>query len=294
MTISSLSSGNIVTPNHYNGRAYPVTKVTIHEMAAVWTAQRCGEFFRDSTRNASSNYGIGNDGDIKCYVDEDNAAWTSANWDNDNRAITIEVSNCVMGGDWPISNAAYDSLVKLCADICTRYGIEPRYTGSPYASFTEHKMFANTACPGPYIHNLLASGKLIEDVKNAMAGQWIKDDKGWWYRRTDGSWPKSQWEQIKGKWYYFGEDGYMKTGWVFHKGYWFYLDETDGYMHTGWVKWKDKKGVENWYYLDDNGAMYKSIFLSINGKWYAFDEGGRMVEKAEELKVGKDGDITIT
>ena len=294
MTISSLASGAIYTPNHYNGRAYPVTRVTIHEMAAVWTAQRCGEFFRDSTRNASSNYGIGNDGTIMCYVDEDNAAWTSADWDNDNRAITIEVSNSQMGGDWPISDAAYDSLIKLCADICNRYGIIPVYNGQKWASFTEHKMFANTACPGPYIHNLLANQKIIMDVRNAMAGQWIKDDKGWWYKRTDGSWPKSQWELIKSKWYYFGDDGYMKTGWVFHKGYWFYLDEADGFMHTGWVKWKNKKDQENWYYLDDNGAMYADTFLKISGKWYAFDKGGRMAENISELHISKNGDISIS
>lgn len=168
MTVSSLSKGSILTPNHYDGRAFKITRVTIHEMAAVWTAQRCGEWFRDGTRNASSNYGIGNDGTIMCYVEEQNAAWTSANWDNDNRAITIEVSNSLMGGDWPISDAAYRSLVALCADICERYKIVPVYNGTPNASFTEHKMFAATACPGPYIHDLLASGKLIRDITAKM------------------------------------------------------------------------------------------------------------------------------
>lgn len=170
MTVSKLSKGSIFSPNHYIGRSFKVTRVTIHEMAAVWTADRCGEWFKYGTSSASSNYGIGNDGKIMCYVEEQNAAWTSANWDNDNRAITIEVSNSYMGGDWPISGAAYKSLVALCADICTRYGIVPNYNGTPNASFTEHKMFAPTACPGPYIHNLLASGKLIRDIRNAMNG----------------------------------------------------------------------------------------------------------------------------
>lgn len=293
MTISSLSSGSILSPNHYQGRAYPITKITIHEMAAVWTARRCGEFFRDSTRNASSNYGIGNDGDIMCYVDEDNAAWTSSNWENDNRAITIETSNSIMGEDWPISDKAYNSLVKLCADICLRYNIIPEYDGTPNASFTEHKMFANTACPGPYIHNLLASGKLIEDIRSAMSGQWIKDDKGWTYKKPDGSMPKSQWELIKGKWYYFGSDGYMKTGWLSYKGCWYFLDIPNGHMHSGWIKWKNKKEEENWYYLDNSGVMQSDKFLKINGRWYAFDKGGRMVEKLEELFI-KEGSITIT
>ena len=170
VTVSKLSAKSILSPNHYAGRQYKVTRVTIHEMAAVWSAQRCGEWFAYQTRNASSNYGIGNDGTIMCYVEEQNAAWTSANYDNDNRAITIEVSNSLAGGDWPISDAAYRSLVALCADICTRYGIVPNYNGTPNASFTEHKMFSATACPGPYIHNLLASGKIIRDIRNKMAG----------------------------------------------------------------------------------------------------------------------------
>ena len=176
MTVSRLSKGSILSPNHYDGRAFRVTRVTIHEMAAVWTAERCGEWFKWGTSNASSNYGIGNDGTIMCYVEEQNAAWTSANWNNDNRAITIEVSNSYMGGDWPISDAAYRSLVALCADICNRYGIVPYYDGTPNASFTEHKMFAPTACPGPYIHNLLSSGKIIRDIKNAMEGDEVTEN----------------------------------------------------------------------------------------------------------------------
>lgn len=169
-SVSPLSKGSILTGNHYSGRAYPITRITIHEMAAVWSADRCGEWFKYQTGNASSNYGIGNDGKIMCYVEEQNAAWTSANWDNDNRAITIEVSNSFMGGDWPISDAAYKSLVALCADLHQHYGVPIVYKGYPADGHTEHKMFAQTACPGPYIHNLLANGKLIRDIRNAMNG----------------------------------------------------------------------------------------------------------------------------
>lgn len=170
MTVSKLSKGTILSPNCYAGRAFKVSRITIHEMAAVWSAERCGEWFRYGTRNASSNYGIGNDGTIMCYVDEDDAAWTSANWDNDNRAITIEVSNSYAGGDWPISEAAYKSLVALCADLHERYGIPVQYKGYPADGHTEHKMFAATACPGPYIHRLLTSGRLLADIRAAMNG----------------------------------------------------------------------------------------------------------------------------
>ena len=99
---------------------------------------------------------------------EKDRAWTSGSGSNDASHVTIEVSNSKVGGDWPISDKAYASLVKLCADICKRNGIPQLvYTGDKNGSLTEHKMFQATACPGPYLHNLIASGKLSQDV-NAL------------------------------------------------------------------------------------------------------------------------------
>ena len=57
------------------------------------------------------------------------------------------------------------------------------------------------------------------------AGNWILDSKGWWYKRTDGTYPKSEWLEDKGKWYFFDQEGYMKKGWVFWKEKWYYLGE---------------------------------------------------------------------
>ena len=171
MTISKLATLEIPSPNRYWGRAYKVTRVTIHHMAVCWSAEQCGESFSYSERQASSNYGIGYDGEIACYVDENDAAWTSSSYDNDNRAITIECSNSAEGawdGTWAISQATWDSMIALCADICTRYGIEPSYTGDTRGSFTEHMMFAATGCPGPYIHDRM--DEIVRQVKEKMAG----------------------------------------------------------------------------------------------------------------------------
>ena len=41
----------------------------------------------------------------------------------------------------------------------------------------------------------------------ALAGQWIKDNKGWWYKYNKGWWPAAKWQEIDGKWYYFYADG---------------------------------------------------------------------------------------
>ena len=57
------------------------------------SAERIGEIFKPTSRQASSNYGIGYDGRIGLYVDEADRSWCSSSAANDNRAITIEVAS---------------------------------------------------------------------------------------------------------------------------------------------------------------------------------------------------------
>lgn len=171
MANSSLATYRKATANHSGRRIKKITKITPHEMAAVWTGKRCADYFYDcgiNGRQASSNYCIGNGGDIAVSVDEDNRAWTSSSEVNDQAAVTIEVSNSVCGGDWPVSPSAYNALVKLAADICKRHGIKLAYNGGPSGTLTMHKMFASTACPGPYLEHKITSGDFARDVAAAM------------------------------------------------------------------------------------------------------------------------------
>lgn len=157
-------------PTNYTvGRAgYTVSKITPHHMAGVLTAAQCGKIFQSESRNASSNYGIGNDGTIALYVDEDNRAWTSSSKSNDCQAITIEVSNSATGGNYPISEAAWNSLVNLCVDICKRYNFKLLYDGTPNGSLTKHNMFANTNCPGNYLESKFP--ELADTVNSILDG----------------------------------------------------------------------------------------------------------------------------
>lgn len=168
MANSNLATYRNPTRNHSGGRTQKISKITPHEMAAIWSGRQCADYFARTTRQASSNYCIGNGGDIAISVDEGNRAWTSSSEYNDQRAVTIEVSNSVCGGDWPVSPAAYNALVHLCADICKRNGINPAYNGAASGSITMHKMFAATACPGPYLSHKITSGDLARDIKAAM------------------------------------------------------------------------------------------------------------------------------
>ncbi|MDO6629414.1 binary toxin-like calcium binding domain-containing protein [Bacillus thuringiensis] len=85
------------------------------------------------------------------------------------------------------------------------------------------------------------------------------------------------WRDIKGKTYYF-ESGIVVTGWKTLEGRTFYLDTGTGEMLTGFQQ------INNyWYFLvteDQNGKkkgqrLENGRFL-IQGKYYFFDEEGRM------------------
>lgn len=160
--------------------------------------------------------------------------------------------------------------------------------------------------PYYYIYRLTNSNAQPEAPKKG----WQKDDKGYWYARANGSYPKGQFEYIDenkswfyfdesgymysdrwlkhtdGHWYHFDKDGYMATSWKKINGKWYYFNR-DGAMHTGWVKWYEK-----WYYLDsEDGDMKSSTFIPYNGGYYLLLPDGRMADK-ESFTVEPDGLIT--
>ena len=124
------------------------------------------------------------------------------------------------------------------------------------------------------------SGQVLGVDRSLSGGQWIQDEKGWWYKRADGSYPKNSWgyEAYNGKsyWYYFLDSGYMATGWVEVNGSKYYLfpnsDGWKGRMLTGW-QWIDG----NCYYLDaqgqNEGALYRNsttpdgFTVDLEGRW---------------------------
>ena len=124
------------------------------------------------------------------------------------------------------------------------------------------------------------SGQVLGVDRSLSGGQWIQDEKGWWYKRPDGSYPKNSWgyEAYNGKshWYYFLDSGYMATGWVEVNGSKYYLfpnsDGWKGRMLTGW-QWIDG----NCYYLDtqgqNEGALYRNtttpdgFTVDSEGRW---------------------------
>lgn len=157
-----------------------------------------------------------------------------------------------------------------------------------------------------YIYRLTNPNAQPEEAKKG----WQSDDKGDWYARANGTYPKSEFEYIEEnkswfyfdsegycvksdwvlhtdkKWYWFDKDGYMATSWKKIDGKWYYFNR-DGSMQTGWVKYYDK-----WYYLDgQNGDMKSDCFVKYNNGWYLLLPDGRMADK-EAFNVEPDGLIT--
>ena len=168
MSNSSLVNYTQFSPNCSKPRNHSIDKITIHHMAGNLTVEQCGGVFAPSSREASANYGIGTDGRVGLYVDEANRSWCSSNSANDNRAVTNEVANDEVGGDWHVSDTALAKLITLCSDICKRNDIAKlNYTGDKSGNLTMHKWFAATACPGPYLESKFP---YIAEQVNALLG----------------------------------------------------------------------------------------------------------------------------
>lgn len=176
MAISKLATYTKLSPNYTKMTNKKNKKITIHHMAGNLSIESCGNVFASKSRKASSNYGIGSDGRIGCYVDEDNRSWCSSSSANDSQAITIEVANCGGAPNWPVSDKAYDALLDLCEDICRRNGIkELVFTGDATGNLTQHNYFANTNCPGPYLKARFQA--IADEVNKRLKNDGAADDK---------------------------------------------------------------------------------------------------------------------
>ena len=163
----------------YGRSGYTLRKITIHHMAGVMSAEQCGNLWQNPSRETSSNYGIGVDGEIMCYVDENNTSWCDSNWVSNSTSVTIENSNDSTGGEWHVGDKTLDSLIKLCADISIRNNLGLLVVGD---NLTWHSMYAATTCPGDYLRSKMdyiasEANKIISGGKHIIAedGLWGRD-----------------------------------------------------------------------------------------------------------------------
>lgn len=151
-----------------------IDTITIHCYVGQVTAKQGVDRFYNTDRDCSVQYVVGTDGSIGQSVEEEYRAWTSggadkngnpirvngiSGADNDHRAVTIEVASDTTA-PYAVTDAAYEALIVLCADICKRNGIESlKWEGDKTLvgdvsrqNMTVHRWFARKACPGDYLY----------------------------------------------------------------------------------------------------------------------------------------------
>ena len=151
MSKSSLTQ--IIVPadegNYTKGRdGRSIEAITIHHMAGRLTAKQCGRIFQAKGRYGSSHYGVGYDGSIANYVDEEDTAWTNSNWDSNCKSVTIEISD--NDNSWYVNDITLNAVIKLVADIAKRRNLGILVPGK---NLTWHSMFTSTTCPGDYLRS---------------------------------------------------------------------------------------------------------------------------------------------
>lgn len=143
-----------------------IIKIIPHHMAGnLSVAQFTG--IMNSSRSMSPTVSVHSDGTVFSWVPEELRPWTTGGvWDCE--ALTLEIAND--GGastDWHISDVAYNTAVKVMAEWCKRYKIDPKYSYRG-PGINMHKDWSSTACPGGYLEKKIKSGQLERDIKRAM------------------------------------------------------------------------------------------------------------------------------
>ena len=179
-TNSPLVSYTKLSPNHSGQRTHSIDRITPHCVVGQCSVETLGNVFLPTSRQASSNYGIGVDGRVGMYVEEKNRSWCSSSAANDQRAITIE---CASDNTEPYAfkDVVYQRLIELCTDICKRNGKTKllwlgdktqtlNYDPEPDEMvLTVHRWFANKSCPGNWMYARM--GDLASKVTAALGGE---------------------------------------------------------------------------------------------------------------------------
>ncbi len=160
-TNSPLVTYRNITRHKEESRNHAIDTITIHCMAAQWTARECCDYFAATERRCSSNYAVGRDGSVGMSVEEKDRSYCSSNAENDHRAVTIEVASDTTA-PYAVSDRAYEALITLLVDICRRNGIARLLWQEDKAligqvdkqNMTVHRWFSEKDCPGKYLYEL--------------------------------------------------------------------------------------------------------------------------------------------
>src|SRR5260221_5575568 len=117
----------------------PVDRIVIHTMVGTMTS--AASRFNDPNSKVSAHYGVGYNGQLVHWVDEDWVAYHAGNYNMNQRSIGIEHEDY---GNYngPRPDILYTASANLVADICKFYGIS-----CDRAHILKHSEIIATGCP---------------------------------------------------------------------------------------------------------------------------------------------------
>ena len=181
---------------------------------------------------------------------------------------------------------AVEGGIPVTLDTDDLAGIKTHY----YCTYHQPNNNSDHVDPYPYLESWgISKEQFKKDIEQGFNREegWKKNETGWWYEYTDGTYPKEQFKEINGVWYYFDNSGYMLSNqWKKHTdGYWYWF-KNSGEMVTGWQTIGDKK-----YYFKETGEM-KTGWLKEDDKWYYLDSvNGDLVTNS--FVKGRDGSYYV-
>lgn len=220
------------------------TAVACHYIGNPGTSAQANRNYFESLKSgkgtsASCHYLIGLDGEIIQLIPEDEISWCT----NSANSYTISIEACHPEADGRFTDETYKSYVELCADICTRWGLDPLHGG-----LIRHYDVTGKICPKWFVQEPLEWNKFKKAVAAKMKPTytlgWNHDENGWWYADTEQTYYKSEWKLINRHWYYFNKDGYAVTNWQVIDGKDYYFEPRAGHEFECALYVTDKDGVQ--------------------------------------------------
>jgi hypothetical protein len=139
-----------------NGQA--INGVVIHHVAGT---NGLNYVANKNPRNSHPTYHISNSGAVTGIVNPERRPYSTGGVPDPN-AVTFEIDNSSVGGDWPVSSAAVEAVI----DVIIFHASQSPRAGKGFAKNIKgvtqseffiawHKQYSATACPGPFLMSQL-------------------------------------------------------------------------------------------------------------------------------------------
>ena len=153
MTMWAKQTGNVMDLGFgatRNGKK--INGIIIHHAAST---NALGYVAGENSRNSHPSYHIASSGAVTGIVNVNKRPFSTAHI-VDQQAITVEIDNSSVGGNWPVSSAALKSLAAIIADHCKQRGYTKAARSIRGVNQKEffvgwHSQYTATACPGPFV-----------------------------------------------------------------------------------------------------------------------------------------------